>query len=135
MSSLSSAGKDEGFGRVGDRLGGLREGLKRLSVTPHAVQQDGQFAGHGHDGPLLPRLPPLAASFRPQRRNAEYGAEAAQDVLRRLYQQAAQIGIAGLGNAALRVACPDWLWPGRRPRKAPAGRLASIVGGEPRVST
>ena len=42
---------------------------------------------------FLPRLPPLEASFKPQRRSAESGSKAAQDVLRRLYRQAAQIPI------------------------------------------
>ena len=42
----------------------LREGLEALGAAPHTVQDHRQLAGHRDDGSLLPRLPPLAASFR-----------------------------------------------------------------------
>jgi len=53
----------------GHRHGCLREGLEAPAAAPHAVQDDGQFAGHGDDGSLLAALARLAASFSSQRRN------------------------------------------------------------------
>ena len=81
--------------RSGLRPGRLWKGREALAAAQHAVQDDGQFAGHGDDGSLASALGQLQAPSAQVR----IGAETAQDVLGRLHQQTAEIGIAGAGDA------------------------------------
>jgi len=43
-------------GRSGLRLSRLWKELEALTAAPHAVQDNGQFVGHGDDGSLLGSL-------------------------------------------------------------------------------
>ena len=58
---------------VGSLAGLLRKGLPSVSCLPHTMQNHGQFQATATMARFLPRLPPDAASFRPQRRSSESG--------------------------------------------------------------
>jgi len=77
--------------------------LEALGAAPHAVQDNGQFAGHRDDGSLLGSLSSAGGQLQALSAQGRIGTEAAQNVLRRLYQQVAQISIAGSGDALLRI--------------------------------
>jgi len=114
-----------GCGGCGLRLGERRE---VLPVAPHAVQQDGQFAGHRDDGSLFAALAAGRGQLQAPAAQGRVGAEAAQDILRRLHQQAAQVRVAGLGDAPLRVGFARLALAGTQAQEGACGAVAGRIG-------
>src|ERR1039458_5635696 len=81
----------------------LRKSVEGLTIAPHAVQQNGEFAGDGDDGSLLSAFASRSGQLQTPVAQRGIGAETTQNILRRLHQQTAQTLVASLGNAFLRV--------------------------------
>lgn len=86
-------------GRVG-------KGPVRSLVFPQAQEQDGELSRHSHDGPFLCAPGPISGQHETICAQGALGAEGSQDVLRGTHQEPAQVGVAPLGDAQLRIVLP-----------------------------
>jgi len=112
-------------GCLGHCCGRLRKSLKRFAAAPHAVQDDGQFAGHGDEGAFLTPFASTGSQLEAPTAQCRVGTEAAQDILCRLHQQAAQVGVAGFRDASLGVGLPRLALPRAKTKERP--RLAVVA--------
>src|SRR5678810_14194 len=68
------------------------------------MQQDGQLSCHGNNGPFLPALAAALGQLQTPAPQIAVGSKRPQDMVRSLYQQGSQIGIAFLADVHLRLA-------------------------------
>src|SRR6266404_3951591 len=68
------------------------------------MQQHRQLSGRGNDGSLLPALPTTLGQLQPPASQITVHTKRSQNVLRSLYQQGSQIGVAFLTDVHLRLA-------------------------------
>ena len=110
------------------------KGWKRRPLRHRACSTTASLRATATMARFLPRLPPVAASFSPQRRSSESGPKRPRtycvDCTSRLRRKLSPaLEIRRCGSVA-----PDWLCAGRKPRNAPAERLLAALGW-PGVST
>ena len=79
------------------------EGIVDLAGEPEVMEEDGQFAGQGEDGTFLGVLAAARSELEPSAAQITARAKRAKDVLSTANQQAAQIRVAGFGDAKLRT--------------------------------
>ncbi len=112
-------------GGLGHYSGRLSKSLERFAAAPHAVQDDGQFAGHGDEGSFLTPFASTGSQLEAPTTQCRVGTEAAQDILGPLHQQTAQVGVAGFRDASLGVGLARLALPRTKTEERP--RLAVVA--------
>ena len=92
---------------VGQRVNLMRP-VERTDVRslrgPKVMQQNCQFAGHGHDGLVLRLFASPGCKMKSPLSQRRVSTMWSQNVVRALDQQTSQIRVASLGDAELRIA-------------------------------
>lgn len=82
-------------------LRGVTQRLVHVAGHPQGMQEDGQLAGHGDHGPFLRVLPSPCSQAQAPSPQITVRSERPQNVVRAIHQEAAQQGVAALGDAEL----------------------------------
>ena len=82
---------------------GKIEGIIDFSGLPKAVEQNSKLSGNGNDGSLFSVLASPFGQLQAPTSQIAIGSKRPENVLCGGHQQAAQVGVSGLGDSQLRV--------------------------------